>query len=109
MVLSHHVVHPWSSPAMKRTEALTLATTWTDPENTMLNGRSGHRRTDTQFVIPLIGSLCGKDGTLYGEDVSLCGEMVKMEASRIKTDIAMVKMLNFMSGAHLFMVKIYIT
>ena len=58
---------------MKRTEAMTLATTWTDPENTMLNGRSGHR-ADTQFVIPLIGSLYGKDGTLYGEDVSLCGE-----------------------------------
>ena len=52
---------------------MTLATTWTDPENTMLNGRSGHR-TDTQFVITLIGSLYGKDGPLYGEDVSLCGE-----------------------------------
>ena len=71
VVHSHHVVHPWSSPAMKRTEAVTLATTWTDPENTKLNGWSGHRRTDTQFVIPLIGSLYGKDGTLYGEDMSL--------------------------------------
>jgi len=59
---------------MKRTEAVTLATTWTDPENTKFNGRSGHRRTDTQFVIPLIGSLYGRDGTLYGEDISLCGE-----------------------------------
>ena len=38
---------------MKRREALTLATTWTDPENRMLRERSRHRRT--QGVIPLMG------------------------------------------------------
>ena len=33
--------------ATRRGEALTLATTWTDPEDTMLSKRSRHRRTHT--------------------------------------------------------------
>ena len=42
--------------AMKRGEALTLATTWMDPENTMLSDRSQTQK-DTQCVIPLMGSV----------------------------------------------------
>ena len=34
VVHPHHVVHPWSSSAMKRREALTLVTMWMDLENT---------------------------------------------------------------------------
>ena len=41
---------------MKRGEALTLATTWTDPENTMLSERSQTQK-DTQCVIPLMGNV----------------------------------------------------
>ena len=41
--------------AMERREALTLATTWTDPENTMLSERS--QTQDTQRVIPLMGNV----------------------------------------------------
>ena len=47
--LEHH-------SAMKRREALTLATTWMDPENTMLSERSQIQK-DTQCVIPLIGNV----------------------------------------------------
>ena len=43
--LEHH-------SAMKRTEALTLATMWRDRENTMLSERS--QTQDTQCVIPLM-------------------------------------------------------
>ena len=39
-------LHTWEHhSAMKRREALTLATTWTDPENRMLRERSRNRRT----------------------------------------------------------------
>ena len=41
---------------MKRGEALTLATTWMDPENTMLSERSQTQK-DTQGVIPLMGNV----------------------------------------------------
>ena len=42
--------------AIRRTEAPTLATTWTDPENTMLSERSQTQK-DTQCVIPLMGNV----------------------------------------------------
>ena len=42
--------------ATKRREALTLATVWTDPENTMLRERSQTRK-DTQGVIPRMGNV----------------------------------------------------
>ena len=42
--------------ATKRGEALTLATTWTDPETTMLSERSRTQK-DTQCVIPLTGNV----------------------------------------------------
>ena len=41
--------------ALKSGEALTLATTWMDPEDTMLGERRRHRRT--QRVIPLTGNV----------------------------------------------------
>ena len=41
---------------MKKSEALTLATTWMDPENTMLSERSQTDK-DTQGVIPLMGNV----------------------------------------------------
>ena len=41
--------------AMQRSEALTQATMWMDPEHMMLSERSRHRRT--QCVIPLIGNV----------------------------------------------------
>ena len=45
--------------AMKSGEALTLATTWMDPENTMLSERSQTQK-DTQRVIPLMGNVQNK-------------------------------------------------
>ena len=41
---------------MKRGEALTLATTWVDPENTMLSERSQTQK-DPECVIPLMGNV----------------------------------------------------
>ena len=53
----HHVsLHTWKShSATQRGETLTLAATWTDPENTMLSERS--QTQDTQCVIPLMGNV----------------------------------------------------
>ena len=48
----HTRKHP---SAMKRREALTLTTTWMDPENTVLSERSTQR--DTQGVTPLTGNV----------------------------------------------------
>ena len=49
-------LHTWEHHSvLKRAEALTLATTWTDPENMTLSERSKHR--DTQGVIPLTGNV----------------------------------------------------
>ena len=42
--------------ARKRRKAPTLATTWMDPENTMLSERSQTQK-DTQCVIPLMGNV----------------------------------------------------
>ena len=42
--------------AMKRSEALTLATMWMDPENTMLSERS-QTQEDTLCVILLMGDV----------------------------------------------------
>ena len=42
--------------AIRRSEALTLATTWMDPENTMLSERSQTQK-DIQCVIPLMGNV----------------------------------------------------
>ena len=42
--------------AMKRSEALTQATTWMDLQHTMLSERSQTQK-DTQCVIPFIGNV----------------------------------------------------
>ena len=42
--------------SLKTREALTLATTWTDLENTMISERSQTQK-DTQGVIPLMGNI----------------------------------------------------
>lgn len=47
-------LHPREHHSDKERKALTLATMWTDPENTVLIERSRHR---TQSVIPLMGNI----------------------------------------------------
>ena len=50
------LIHTWKHhSAMERREALTLATTWTDPEDMVLSERSRHRRTHR--VTPLMGNV----------------------------------------------------
>ncbi|XP_032483628.1 uncharacterized protein LOC116751613 [Phocoena sinus] len=58
-----HVVSPHvgTSLSLKRREALTLATTWTDLENTMLSERSQTQK-DTQGVTPLMGNVQNRQG-----------------------------------------------
>ena len=55
---------------MKRREALTLATTGTDPENMMLSERSRHRRT--RRVIPLMGNVQNRQIHRHREWVPGC-------------------------------------
>ena len=50
------LIHTWKHhSAMERREALTLVTTWTDPEDTVLSERSRHRRTHR--VTPPMGKV----------------------------------------------------
>ena len=51
---SMHTVEYYA--AMKRSEALTQATTWMDLEHSMLRERS-QTQEDTQCVIPFIGNV----------------------------------------------------
>ena len=56
-VIATWSLHTWEHhSAVKKGEALTLAATWTDPENTMLSERSQTQK-DTQGVIPLMGNI----------------------------------------------------
>ena len=56
---------------MKRGEALTLATTWMDPENAMLSERSQMQK-DTRCVIPLMGNVQNRQVHRDGEWVPGC-------------------------------------
>ena len=49
-------IHSFTNLPTKSRGALTLATTWMDPENTMLRERSQTQK-DTQCVIPLMGNV----------------------------------------------------
>ena len=57
--------------AVKRGEALTLATPWMDPENTMLSERSQTQK-DTQGVIPWIGNVRNRQIHRHREWVPGC-------------------------------------
>ena len=56
---------------MKRGEALTLATTWTDPQTTMLSERSQTQK-DIQGVIPLMGNVQNRQIHRHREWVPGC-------------------------------------
>ena len=57
--------------ARKRREALTLATTWMDPENTMLSERSQTQK-DPRCVIPLMGNVQNRQIHRHREWVRGC-------------------------------------
>ena len=56
---------------MERGEALTLVTTYMDPENTMLSERSQTQK-DTQGVIPLMGNVQNRRTHRHREWVPGC-------------------------------------
>ena len=65
-------LHTWEHhSAVKRGEALTLATTWMDPENMMLSEGSQTQK-DTQGVIPLMGNVQNREIRRHREWVPGC-------------------------------------